>query len=130
MDAIIGTMVIEAVADAHAKWTVPDNLRQNFNEARRLFKEADVVGSDVSLKWTAPDEAGLIQYLCVEKGFSEDRVRSGPAQQPRTAAMWCRGGHVARTCASTHNRNPGDAIDDVRCLSYSQSNVGQRPYRD
>lgn len=47
-------------------------------EARRLFKEADVQnGQEVDLKWNAPDEEGLVQYLVREKNFSEDRIRSG-----------------------------------------------------
>lgn len=29
------------------------------------------------LKWTEPDEQGLVNYLCGDRGFSEDRVRNG-----------------------------------------------------
>ena len=29
------------------------------------------------LKWGAPDEEGLIKFMCGEKGFNEDRIRSG-----------------------------------------------------
>jgi flap endonuclease-1 len=32
------------------------------------------------LKWEAPDVEGLVQYLCGDKGFKEDRVRSGAAK--------------------------------------------------
>ena len=72
------------VCEAHAKWQVPDSLKENYAEARRLFKQADVVDpAATSLKWTAPDEAGLVQYLAVEKGFSEDRVRSGIAKMKK-----------------------------------------------
>jgi flap endonuclease-1 len=28
------------------------------------------------LKWTAPDEEGLVQFLVNEKSFSEERVRN------------------------------------------------------
>ena len=31
--------------------------------------------SQVELKWTDPDEAGLIKYLCEEKQFTEERVK-------------------------------------------------------
>lgn len=29
------------------------------------------------LKWTEPDEEGLVKYLCGDRQFNEDRVRSG-----------------------------------------------------
>jgi flap endonuclease-1 len=31
---------------------------------------------DCDFKWEAPDIEGLVKFLVVEKGFSEDRVRS------------------------------------------------------
>lgn len=31
----------------------------------------------MQLKWSPPDEEGVVKYLCGEKQFSEDRVRSG-----------------------------------------------------
>jgi flap endonuclease-1 len=60
------------------KYTVPDNFP--YKEVRELFKSPDVqTGVELSsqIKWTDPDEAGLIEFLCKEKGFSEDRVKSG-----------------------------------------------------
>jgi len=45
-----------------------------FEEARRLFKEPDVLSADHPLlaegiKWNNPDEAGVIQFLVTENGF-------------------------------------------------------------
>ncbi|CAI9101402.1 OLC1v1038718C2 [Oldenlandia corymbosa var. corymbosa] len=47
-----------------------------FSDARQLFKEPEVVTDDdqLDLKWTAPDEEGLINFLVKENGFNIDRV--------------------------------------------------------
>lgn len=47
-------------------------------EARQLFKAPDVLDKDKmpALNWKAPDVDGLVGYLCHEKQFSEERVRS------------------------------------------------------
>eukprot|EP01114_Cavostelium_apophysatum_P022485 TRINITY_DN8153_c0_g1_i1.p1 TRINITY_DN8153_c0_g1~~TRINITY_DN8153_c0_g1_i1.p1 ORF type:complete len:411 (-),score=116.25 TRINITY_DN8153_c0_g1_i1:45-1244(-) len=58
------------------KYAVPDNF--DYVKVRKLFKEPDVLDpSKVELKWTAPDEEALMQFLVTEKGFAEDRVKSG-----------------------------------------------------
>ncbi|XP_028826189.1 flap endonuclease 1 isoform X2 [Denticeps clupeoides] len=64
-----------------------DNLDQSkhpapedwlFKEARGLFLKPEVVDcTTVDLKWNEPDEDGLIQFMCSEKQFSEDRIRNG-----------------------------------------------------
>uniref|UniRef100_A0A8C5AQY6 Flap endonuclease 1 n=1 Tax=Gadus morhua TaxID=8049 RepID=A0A8C5AQY6_GADMO len=49
-----------------------------FKEARRLFLAPDVVDcATVDLKWNEPSEDDLIQFMCTEKQFSEDRIRNG-----------------------------------------------------
>ncbi|XP_076933628.1 flap endonuclease 1-like [Bidens hawaiensis] len=47
-----------------------------YQEARRLFKEPLVCDDDeqLQIKWTAPDEEGLINFLVTENGFNSDRV--------------------------------------------------------
>ncbi|AQK88068.1 Flap endonuclease 1 [Zea mays] len=45
-----------------------------YQEARRLFKEPNVTLDIPELKWTAPDEEGLISFLVKDNGFNEDRV--------------------------------------------------------
>ena len=41
-----------------------------YKEARGLFLKPEVVDcSAVELKWSEPDEDGLIQYMCNEKQF-------------------------------------------------------------
>jgi len=58
------------------KYTVPEDF--NFVGARDMFLNPDVTDTKgVSLKWSKPDEEGLIQFLCTESEFSIDRVRKG-----------------------------------------------------
>uniref|UniRef100_A0A4W6D5P9 Flap endonuclease 1 n=1 Tax=Lates calcarifer TaxID=8187 RepID=A0A4W6D5P9_LATCA len=59
-----------------SKHPVPEDWL--YKEARSLFLKPDVVDcSSVELKWSEPDEEGLIQFMCNEKQFSEDRIRNG-----------------------------------------------------
>lgn len=63
------------------KFTLPDDWP--YAEARQLFLEPDVRKADdpeCDFKWESPDVEGLVQFLVTEKGFSEDRVRSGAAR--------------------------------------------------
>lgn len=61
------------------KFPVPENWL--YKEARKLFLEPDVKdGNEIELKWTEPDEPGLIKFLCETNGFSEERVKSGVAK--------------------------------------------------
>ncbi|XP_057769655.1 flap endonuclease 1 [Salvia miltiorrhiza] len=45
-----------------------------YQEARTLFKEPSVLTNDDELKWSPPDEQGLISFLVNENGFNSDRV--------------------------------------------------------
>ncbi|XP_042021853.1 flap endonuclease 1 [Salvia splendens] len=45
-----------------------------YQEARRLFKEPSVLTNDDELRWSSPDEEGLISFLVNENGFNSDRV--------------------------------------------------------
>lgn len=60
----------------NSKWKIPENWP--YKEARELFLHPDVIdGNEVELKWKEPNEEGLIQFMCKEKGFNEERIRSG-----------------------------------------------------
>ena len=55
--------------------SVPENF--NYVGAREMFTKPDVTNvDDIDLKWTGPDEEGLIQFLVNEKEFNLDRVTS------------------------------------------------------
>ncbi|KXL45817.1 hypothetical protein M433DRAFT_134429 [Acidomyces richmondensis BFW] len=60
------------------KFTLPDDWP--YQDARLLFLEPDVRRADdpeCDFKWESPDIDGLVKFLVEEKGFNEDRVRSG-----------------------------------------------------
>lgn len=58
------------------KYKVPEEWP--YVGARNLFLNPEVIpGNEVELKWSAPDEAGLIKFMVEEKGFSEERIKSG-----------------------------------------------------
>lgn len=74
------TLVKYLTTDSKAKerYTIPDDWP--FAEARELFFNPDVRAADhpdCDFKWESPDVEGLVQFLVVEKGFGEDRVRTG-----------------------------------------------------
>lgn len=75
---------LEAVVahiEKSGKYTLPEDWP--YQDARLLFLEPDVRPADdpeCDFKWEAPDTEGLVKFLVEEKGFSEDRVRSGAAR--------------------------------------------------
>lgn len=56
------------------RYQIPDEWP--YQEARRLFKEPSVLPDDDQneLKWSPPDEEGLICFLVNENGFNSDRI--------------------------------------------------------
>jgi flap endonuclease-1 len=72
---------IVAEIEKNKKYTLPDDWP--YKDARLLFLEPDVRNADdpeCDFKWESPDTEGLVKFLVEEKGFSEDRVRSGAAR--------------------------------------------------
>jgi flap endonuclease-1 len=68
------------------KYEIPEDWP--FADARELFLKPDVRQADhpdCDFKWTEPDLDGLIKFLVEEKGFSEDRVRSGAQRLTKSA---------------------------------------------
>ncbi|XP_030057035.1 flap endonuclease 1 isoform X2 [Microcaecilia unicolor] len=58
------------------KYPVPENWLHK--EARELFLNPEVANTDtIDLKWSEPDENGLVEFMCGEKQFNEDRIRNG-----------------------------------------------------
>jgi flap endonuclease-1 len=59
-----------------AKYPLPQPYP--YQEARQLFRQPAVLPADQlpPMRWAPPDEPGLVAFLCGEKQFSEERVRS------------------------------------------------------
>ncbi|KAF7143673.1 hypothetical protein RHSIM_Rhsim05G0124800 [Rhododendron simsii] len=56
------------------RYQIPDDWP--YQEARILFKEPAVFSDEghPEIKWSAPDEEGLITFLVTENGFNSDRI--------------------------------------------------------
>ncbi|KAF4389664.1 hypothetical protein F8388_009797 [Cannabis sativa] len=65
---------MENIPSYFVEYQIPDNWP--YQEARQLFKEPNVYSNEEEpeIKWTAPDEEGLIAFLVNENGFNSDRV--------------------------------------------------------
>jgi len=64
-------------SDSKKRYAIPEDWP--YQDARLLFLEPDVRPAEDPLcnfEWKAADVDGLVQFLVVEKGFNEDRVRS------------------------------------------------------
>ncbi|KAL7674888.1 hypothetical protein ACOME3_001161 [Neoechinorhynchus agilis] len=58
------------------KYTIPENWC--FKEAKEMFKNPEVYkATDLEIKWTVPDEEGLIKFMVEDKGFGLDRIQKG-----------------------------------------------------
>lgn len=61
---------------SNGRWKIPEEWQ--YKEARALFMEPDVIPSDqITLKWEEPKADELIEFMVKEKGFNEDRIKSG-----------------------------------------------------
>ena len=74
--------VVESIQkDPKKKYMIPEDWP--YKDARELFFHPDVRQADhadCEFQWNIPDVEGLVTFLAVEKGFSEDRVRSAAAK--------------------------------------------------
>lgn len=73
-----------------AKYTIPEDW--NYKKARELFVTPEVTDPEtIELKWTDPDEEGIVAYLCGHRQFSEDRVRNGVKKIQKTRTSTTQG---------------------------------------
>lgn len=84
-------------------------------EAHELFVKPDVTDpSSIELKWNNPDEEGLVKYLCGDKGFNEDRVRSGAKKLLKARATIPQGrlDSFFKVLPNTNTSNPKRKSED------------------
>ena len=62
---------IEKIAETDTDFKPPPEL----NRIRSIFSKPDVT-SNYTLKWREPDIQGLVDFLCKERDFNEERVRT------------------------------------------------------
>lgn len=59
-----------------SKYTIPHDW--NYATARKLFISPAITNTEnVELKWSAPNEDGIVKFLCGDREFTEERVRAG-----------------------------------------------------
>lgn len=58
------------------KYNVPENWP--YKEAKELFMNPELLNNDeVNFKWVEPNLDGLVEFMVRDKGFNEERIRSG-----------------------------------------------------
>jgi len=66
---------IEKIAESNPEFHPPEHL----NRIRQIFLNPEVT-SNYALKWQEPDVEGLVKFLCGDRDFSEERVRTAVAK--------------------------------------------------
>lgn len=73
----------------------------------------------MQLKWTDPDEEGLVKFLCGDRQFSEERIRNGAKKllKARTGTTQGRLDSFFKVLPSTPNKQqttPKRKVDDKK----------------
>ncbi|CAH0746830.1 unnamed protein product [Bemisia tabaci] len=112
------------------KYAVPENWL--YKEARQLFVNPEVADpTTIELKWTDPDEEGLVKYLCGDKAFSEDRVRSGAKKllKARSTTTQGRLDSFFKVIPSENNTQKRKSEDNKKGPAKKVAKKGGTPYR-
>ncbi|KAK9461770.1 PIN domain-like protein [Lipomyces oligophaga] len=66
-------------SSANSRYKIPDPWP--YQDARELFLNPEIQDpQNIELQWIEPDVPGLVDFLVTQKGFNEERVRSGAAR--------------------------------------------------
>jgi flap endonuclease-1 len=81
--------ILEALR-ANPKHAVPDEFP--VERVREMFFSPEVTpASEIDLKWGAPDEEGLVKYMCGEQQFDEQKIRAGVKRMAASKKMSSQG---------------------------------------
>ncbi|XP_023304269.2 flap endonuclease 1-like [Lucilia cuprina] len=107
------------------KYTVPENW--NYDVARQLFIAPEVQDpSELEFKWSEPDEDGLVKFLCGDRQFNEDRVRSGAKKILKSKQSQTQGrlDSFFKVLPSTGTTPKRKADDDKKNTSLKKAKAG------
>lgn len=116
------------------KYKVPEDW--NYKQARELFIRPDVTTpEEIDLKWTEPDEEGLVKYLCGDRQFNEDRIRSGAKKLLKAKGTTTQGrlDSFFKVLPSTPTQTPKRKLEDKKNSSNKKiktpgsANRGRKP---
>ncbi|KAI8122156.1 Flap endonuclease 1 [Lucilia cuprina] len=104
------------------KYTVPENW--NYDVARQLFITPEV--QDPSELEAKPDEDGLVKFLCGDRQFNEDRVRSGARKILKSKQSQTQGrlDSFFKVLPSTGTTPKRKADDDKKNTSLKKAKAG------
>ncbi|XP_055382434.1 flap endonuclease 1 [Condylostylus longicornis] len=114
------------------KYTIPDDW--NYQVARDLFINPEVKNAEeIELKWTDPDEEGLVKFLCGDRQFNEERVRNGARKLLKSKNSSTQGRldsffKVLPSSAPSPKRKAEDSKKNVnKKLKSGSANRGRKP---
>ncbi|KAJ1355471.1 Coronin-like protein crn1 [Parelaphostrongylus tenuis] len=75
---------IESILENLDQKKYPPPVDWPYQRARELFLNPEVADcNDINLVWKEPDVDGIIKFMCEEKSFNEDRIRSAIAKMKK-----------------------------------------------
>eukprot|EP00123_Amoebidium_parasiticum_P013206 comp21828_c0_seq1/m.31118 comp21828_c0_seq1/g.31118 ORF comp21828_c0_seq1/g.31118 comp21828_c0_seq1/m.31118 type:complete len:389 (-) comp21828_c0_seq1:328-1494(-) len=67
--------ILEHLQKEKTKYVVPEEWM--YKEAREFFKKPEVTDpSTLDIKWEKPDEEAIVEFMCKQNNFAEDRIRT------------------------------------------------------
>uniref|UniRef100_A0A1A9WIS1 Flap endonuclease 1 n=1 Tax=Glossina brevipalpis TaxID=37001 RepID=A0A1A9WIS1_9MUSC len=115
------------------KYIVPEDW--NYQVARELFINPEVADPlTLEFKWIEPDEEGLVKFLCGDRQFNEDRVRSGAKKILKCKSSQTQGrlDSFFKVLPMATGATPKRKVDDKKNVQQKKSklagtNKGKRP---
>lgn len=110
------------------KFTIPEDW--NYQKARQLFITPEIATADeLDLKWTEPDEEGIVKYLCGDRQFSEERVRAGVKKMLKSKSSGTQGrlDSFFKVVSVTPKRKADEAKNNNNKKAKTGAKPGRKP---